>query len=150
MADKPRSRPTGNTPKPPAHKGSDAGTMGLDDRGNVTWEWKDEGDLLADDTLGAAERVRALVDPRLKVTDDDDDPGNPISVEPERPQVRVQPLQQRRARQADVEEEKESSRALEVDRAQEEDRREGRDLVRRGGQQRHEFRERGDRVTRRR
>ena len=37
--------------------------MGLDDRGNVTWEWKDQGDLLADDTLGAAERVRALVDP---------------------------------------------------------------------------------------
>ena len=82
MADKPGSRPTGNTPKPPAQKGSDAGTMGLDDRGNVTWEWKNEGDLLADDTLGAAERVRALVDPRLKVNDDDDDPGNPAKSNP--------------------------------------------------------------------
>jgi hypothetical protein len=81
MADKPGSKPTGNTPKPPAQEGSDAGTMGLDDRGNVTWEWKVEGDLLADDALGTAERVRALVDPRLKV-DDDDDSGNPIQSSP--------------------------------------------------------------------
>ena len=81
MADKPGSKSTSSTPKPPAQQGTDAGTMGLDDRGNVTWEWKDQGDLLADDTLGAAERVRALVDPRLKVTDDDD-PGNPIKSNP--------------------------------------------------------------------
>jgi hypothetical protein len=81
MADKPGSKPTSSDPKAVAPKGSEAGTMGLDDRGNVTWEWKDQGDLLADDTLGAAERVRALVDPRLKVTDDDD-PGNPIKSNP--------------------------------------------------------------------
>jgi hypothetical protein len=82
MADKPGSKPTSSTPKPDVRPGSEAGTMGLDDRGNVTWEWNDDGDLLADDTLGAAERVRALVDPRLKVTEDDDDPGNPIKSNP--------------------------------------------------------------------
>jgi hypothetical protein len=81
MADKPGSKPTSSAPKPAPQTGSEAGTMGLDDRGNVTWEWKDQGELLADDTLGAAERVRALVDPRLKVTDDDD-PGNSIQSNP--------------------------------------------------------------------
>ena len=47
----------------------------MDDRGNVTWEWSDDPDLVADDTLGGAERMRALVDPTLKVKDDDDDPS---------------------------------------------------------------------------
>jgi len=68
--------------KPPATKGGDPGHLGLDDRGNVTWEWQDEGDLLADDTLGGAERLRALVDPKLQVKDDDDDPLNPIRSNP--------------------------------------------------------------------
>jgi len=54
----------------------------VDDRGNVTWEWKDEGDLLADDTLGTAERLSALVDPNLQVADDDDDPMSPIKSNP--------------------------------------------------------------------
>ena len=69
--------------KPPASPrgGSDAGRLGLDDRGNVTWEWKPEPELLADDTLGAAERLRALVDPNLEVKDDDD-PLNPIRSNP--------------------------------------------------------------------
>jgi hypothetical protein len=65
--------------KPPTPGSTDAepGHLGTDDRGNVTWEWADEGDLLADDTLGAAERVRALVDPKLQIRDDDDNPLSP-------------------------------------------------------------------------
>jgi len=77
MTDKPRSKP----PRAPA-KDVDAGRLGLDDRGNVTWEWnQDEPDLVADDTFGASERVRALIDPRLQVTDDDD-PMSPIRNNP--------------------------------------------------------------------
>jgi hypothetical protein len=72
MTEKPSAKPPGASPPD-----SDAGRLGKDDRGNITWEWKDEGDLLADDTLGGAERIRALVDPRLQVEDDDDDPLNP-------------------------------------------------------------------------
>jgi len=53
----------------------------MDDRGNVTWEWKDDGDLLADDTLGSAERLRALADPNLQIKDDDD-PMSPIKSNP--------------------------------------------------------------------
>ncbi len=68
--------------KPPATKGGDAGHLGLDDRGNVTWEWQDEGELLADDSFGGIERLRALVDPALQVKDDDDDPLNPIRSNP--------------------------------------------------------------------
>lgn len=78
MTEKPRSTP----PQAPVKDG-DAGRLGLDDRGNVTWEWnEEEPDLVADDTLGAAERVRALVDPRLQVKEDDDDPLNPIQSNP--------------------------------------------------------------------
>ena len=62
--------------------GSEAGHLGTNDLGNVTWEWKNEGDLLADDTLGGAERLRALVDPSLQVKDDDDDPLNPARSNP--------------------------------------------------------------------
>lgn len=76
MADKPRGKPAGQVPAAEP-KGSEPGRLGLDDRGNVTWEWQDDGDLLADDTLGEAERVRVLVDPRLAVKDEPDDPGNP-------------------------------------------------------------------------
>ena len=74
-------KPRGRAPAAPAPD-SDAGHLGADDRGNVTWEWKDEGDLLADNTLGGAERIRALVDPSLQVKDDDDDPLNPIQSNP--------------------------------------------------------------------
>ena len=60
--------------------GNEAGRLAKDDRGNVTWEWKDEGNLLADDDLGTAERVSALIDPNLDLAeepDDIDDPGRP-------------------------------------------------------------------------
>jgi hypothetical protein len=74
-------KPHGKTPRAPAANG-DAGRLGLDDRGNVTWEWnEDEPDLVADDPIGDTARVRALVDPRLQVKDDDD-PRNPIQGNP--------------------------------------------------------------------
>jgi hypothetical protein len=76
MTEKPGGKPAAAT------KGGDAGHLGLDDRGNVTWEWQDEGDLLADDTLGGAERLRALVDPKLQVTEDEEDPLNPVRSNP--------------------------------------------------------------------
>ena len=66
----------------PLPKDGGPGHMGVDDRGNRTWEWADEEDLLADDTLGAAERVNALVDPKLQVKDDDDPPDNPVRSNP--------------------------------------------------------------------
>ena len=76
MTEKPRGK------APPVQKGAtEAGHLGTDDLGNVTWEWKDEGDLLADDTLGSVERLRALVDPSLQVKDDDD-PLNPSRSNP--------------------------------------------------------------------
>ena len=72
MPGKPRGNaPTTETDHEPGH-------LGTDDRGNVTWEWADGGDLLADDTLGAAERVRALVDPSLVVVEEPDD-RNPLN-----------------------------------------------------------------------
>ena len=76
MTEKPRRKPEA------AAGGSGPGHLGTDDRGNVTWEWSEDEDLLAEDTLGAAERVRALVDPRLQVKDDEDDPLNPIRSNP--------------------------------------------------------------------
>jgi hypothetical protein len=74
-------KPRGRAPAPPG-KDNDPGHLGVDDRGNVTWEWAGESDLLADDTLGAAERVRALVDPALQVQDEPDDPLNPVRSNP--------------------------------------------------------------------
>jgi hypothetical protein len=82
MADEPGSKTTGNVPKAETRSSSDPGQLSVDDRGNITWEWKDQGDLLADDELGAAERVRALVDPRLAITDDDGDLSDPLKVNP--------------------------------------------------------------------
>jgi hypothetical protein len=78
MAEKPRGKPPASS-----QEGHDAGRLGTDDRGNVTWEWNEEQeDLTADDTLGGAERIRALVDPRLQVKDEDDDPLNPMRSNP--------------------------------------------------------------------
>jgi len=77
MTEKPRGKAT-QAPD----KAGDAGHLGVDDRGNVTWEWNEGApDLAADDEFGTAERVRALVDPRLQVKDDDD-PLNPIRSNP--------------------------------------------------------------------
>jgi hypothetical protein len=59
---------------------ADSGHMGYDDRGNRTWEWADDDELLAEDTLGGAERVRALVDPRMQIKDDEDPRDLPVTV----------------------------------------------------------------------
>ena len=73
-----------STGKPPLPAGpdKDPGRLGVDDRGNVTWEWSDVAELKADDTLGDVDRVRALVDPNLQVADDPDDPLNPAQNNP--------------------------------------------------------------------
>lgn len=81
MAEKQRSK-TGEAATPLTDTDPDPGHLGVDDRGNVTWEWNGETDLLADDTLGAAERMRALVDPALVVNDEDEDPDNPVTRNP--------------------------------------------------------------------
>jgi hypothetical protein len=53
------------------------GQLGHDDRGNVTWQWKQDQDLLAEDTIGAAARVRALLDPNLDLQDEEPNPNDP-------------------------------------------------------------------------
>ena len=83
MADKPGAKaPFGSLKKPKGD--SDAGHLGTDDRGNVTWEWKQDEDLLAEDPLGKAERIRALVDPALDVVDEIEPDDGPTSVDPKR------------------------------------------------------------------
>lgn len=76
MAAKPRRETTApNADGEPGH-------LGVDDRGNVTWEWSKDETLLADTSLGALERVRALVPAGLQVRDEDDDPRNPMRGNP--------------------------------------------------------------------
>lgn len=73
-----RSKPPGGPGKAPQ---DEPGRLEFDDRGNVTWQWtEDDSDLNADDTLGAAERIRALVDPSLQIKEDEPDPRSPIQV----------------------------------------------------------------------
>jgi hypothetical protein len=67
--------------KKPVSTDNEPGRLDVDDRGNVTWHWTQDEDLLADDTLGAAERMRALVDPKLNVVDEDN-PLAPIQSNP--------------------------------------------------------------------
>jgi hypothetical protein len=76
MAAKPRRK----TSEPNA--GSEPGHLGVDDRGNVTWEWAKDEELLADSSLGALERVRVLVPPSLQIKEEDDDPRNPMRGNP--------------------------------------------------------------------
>ncbi|HEX5651411.1 MAG TPA: hypothetical protein VFX69_17275 [Steroidobacteraceae bacterium] len=74
MADK----PTGKKPPASAEQDPDEpGRLERDDRGNVTWQWSDDQNLNADDTLGAAERLRALVDPGLDVQEEQENPLSP-------------------------------------------------------------------------
>lgn len=68
-----KKKPPGSASATPG-KPDAPGRLGVDDRGNVTWEWAGEADLLADDAPGNAERVQALVDLAMKVQDDLDDP----------------------------------------------------------------------------
>jgi hypothetical protein len=77
MTGKPPSGPP--APTPPERE---PGRLGVDDRGNKTWEWANDQELLADDILGATSRLRALVDPSLQIRDDEDDPLNPAQSNP--------------------------------------------------------------------
>jgi hypothetical protein len=56
------------------------GQLGHDDRGNITWQWKQDERLLAEDTLGAAARVRALLDPNLDLEDEAPRPHDPRNI----------------------------------------------------------------------
>jgi hypothetical protein len=72
MADESSRKPPGLPPLPPAAtEPREAGRLTEDDRGNITWRWANEEVLQADDTAGAIERLRVLVDPKLDVLDDD-------------------------------------------------------------------------------
>lgn len=53
---------------------SGAGHLAEDDRGNVTWQWAEDEALQADDTAGATERLRALVDPSLDIVHEEPSP----------------------------------------------------------------------------
>jgi len=77
MTGKPPSGPP--APPPPERE---PGRLGVDDRGNKTWEWANDQELLADDILGATSRLRALVDPSLQIREDEDDPLNPAQSNP--------------------------------------------------------------------
>jgi hypothetical protein len=72
MPEKPRPDAAGTTgPSQPA----EAGQLQEDDRGNITWQWADEA-LLQDDTFGAVQRMRALVDPSLDIVEEGPGPGD--------------------------------------------------------------------------
>ena len=74
MAEKP---PGKKLPDRAAPDADEPGRLERDDRGNVTWQWSNDENLAADDTLGAAERLRALVDPGLDVQEEPDNPLSP-------------------------------------------------------------------------
>ena len=72
MVDETKRKPPGDPArKPPATPPAGPGHVAEDDRGNMTWQWANDAALQADDTAGAIERLRALVDPTLDVVDDD-------------------------------------------------------------------------------
>jgi len=71
MPDEPPKKPRGQRPDDADTPDQDPGRLAEDDRGNITWEWANNDVLQADDTLGGIERMRALVDPRLDVVDDE-------------------------------------------------------------------------------
>jgi hypothetical protein len=75
--DKSSKPPHGVAGQRPAAEPREAGRLAEDDRGNMTWQWANDEVLQADDTAGAIERLRALVDPSLDVVDDDA-PNSPI------------------------------------------------------------------------
>jgi hypothetical protein len=71
MADETTRKPPDLPAWPPAPtEPRESGRLAEDDRGNITWQWSNEDVLQADDTAGAIERLRALVDPGLDVVDD--------------------------------------------------------------------------------
>ena len=49
------------------------GQLVRDDRGNISWEWSDDADLQADDTLGKTARLSALAPKDLMIEDESND-----------------------------------------------------------------------------
>jgi len=84
MAGKPGDETTPLSPESETADAADTapGRLGMDDRGNMTWEWRDSGELQADDPVGTAERIRVLVDPRLDVLEDRGAADEPRAVNP--------------------------------------------------------------------
>jgi len=76
MPDEPPSKTRGQPRSEPPAADPEPGRLAEDDRGNITWQWANNDVLQADDTAGAIERLRALVDPSLGVIDDGP-PGSP-------------------------------------------------------------------------
>jgi hypothetical protein len=70
MTQKAARRPAG-TAAEPRETANEFGRLGVDDRGNITWQWREDRKLLADDTSGAEHRLRALVDPGLDLAAED-------------------------------------------------------------------------------
>jgi hypothetical protein len=71
MDDKTKRKPPGLPALPKdAAVPPEPGRLAEDDRGNITWQWANDDVLQADDTAGAVERLRALVDPQLDVIED--------------------------------------------------------------------------------
>ena len=66
-----RKPPAGPARKPNSAETSEPGRVAENDRGNMAWEWAQDDSLQSDDTAGAIERLRVLVDPKLNVVDED-------------------------------------------------------------------------------
>ena len=63
-------------------QGTSPGRLGVDDKGNVGWEWADDDALHADDTLGGVARLEALVDPSLKLAEEEHAGNTPTQSNP--------------------------------------------------------------------
>lgn len=70
MPDEPSKKPRAGDRRTASAAESEPGHLAEDDRGNITWQWANNEVLQADDTFGAIQRLRALVDPSLGVIDD--------------------------------------------------------------------------------
>ncbi len=66
-----RKPPAAPIRKRTATEPSEPGRLAENDRGNISWEWAQDDTLQSDDTAGAIERLRVLVDPKLGVVDED-------------------------------------------------------------------------------
>ena len=94
-------------------KDATPGQLVRDDRGNISWEWSDDPELQADDTLGNTARLSALAPEELMIEDDSNDlaaPKNdqlPSSKKPlpgYNPYDRGEPTKQSRKKKRDLRE----------------------------------------------
>jgi hypothetical protein len=81
MSDPTREDEEDRDAKPSKARDADAtpGLLDVDDRGDITWQWKQDESLLTEDTLGAAARVRALLDVEIDLEDVDPAPHEPLN-----------------------------------------------------------------------